>query len=401
MPVLLPARRRGDRGKGLNAPPIRLRQDRDPIRLFSRSTIAEVYREQGYVCTNPRCEFTDVPLEAHHIIAHALGGRTIRQNLLMLCRSCHSAVHRGVIPLEVLVAWRQRTKNREPMTDPDEIIARARSVPVTDCGGAHERLVTLNRILLQANALSSSAARKAAFAQVLLAKAAVLNDTARDFVGTIPRSVVTRSWRYRRLLPLGAAAARFADEIGDHATLIRGLHYRAVAYTTLGQLENSLKVLRSASQRCASYPAGREATFHPLSTPGRIMQELGVTRARLGGSRTQARKEFDRGACWSIGGGEEEANGTHVRRVKLEMGLGNLHGAEHQLDLIWHMLPLETLDSRLSLYALRAELLLASGAWGDAAKWVQVGLAEAVGTGRHRQEFQLRTLEYRCELQGA
>jgi hypothetical protein len=390
------ARKRGDRGKGLLAPPQRLRTERDPVRLFRPSTLAEIYSLQGYRCTNPLCEFRDLPLQAHHIIAHALGGRSIASNALILCRDCHAAVHRGAIPFETILAWKRHMRDGDALTapDPDEIISRVQAVPVTDCGDAHQRLVVLNHLLVLINGIPSVSARRMAFAQVMLAKAAVLNDTSQDYVGSIDSSLVARLWRYRRLLPLGGAAAWFADEVGDRAASIRGLHYKAVGYTTLGNLARSLAILRGASARCARWSTGvGVAVYHPLSTPGRIVQELAITRVRLGGSSVKARAEFERGASDRT---PEDELGIELRRVKFETAVGRGDKAEHHLDLLWDLLPSTDSGVRLSLYRLRAEILIRTGRISEALHWVQMGLTEAIHASKPRMEFEFRLLNLRC-----
>ncbi|HEY7769103.1 HNH endonuclease signature motif containing protein [Longimicrobium sp.] len=395
------ARKRGDRGKGLIAPPRRFRTQRDPLRLFPPATLAETYALQGYRCTNPLCEFRDLPLQAHHIIAHALGGRSIASNALILCRDCHAAVHRGVIPFETILAWKRHVRDGDAFTprDADEIVSQVQAVPVTDCGNAHQHLVALNRLLVMINGISSVAARRTAFAQVMLAKAAVLNDTSQDHVGSLDASLLARSWRYRRLLSLGGAAARFADEAGDRAAGLRGRHYRAVGYTTIGNFARSLETLRGASSCCARWSTGSGAAiYHPLSTPGRILQELAITRVRAGGSSATARAEFERGASEGAAGDEL---GTELRRVKFETAVGRGNAAEHHLDVLWDTLPSSEPDMQLSLYRLRAEILIRAGCIREALHWVQTGLAGAVHARRPRMEFEFRLLDRRCHAPDA
>lgn len=51
-------------------------------------------RRERYCCAVPGCQ-GHIWLEAHHLVAYALGGLTVPSNLLMLCGSCHRLVHRG------------------------------------------------------------------------------------------------------------------------------------------------------------------------------------------------------------------------------------------------------------------------------------------------------------------
>lgn len=55
-------------------------------------------RRERYCCAVPGCQ-NHIWLEAHHLVAYALGGLTVPSNLLMLCSSCHRLVHRGKLKI--------------------------------------------------------------------------------------------------------------------------------------------------------------------------------------------------------------------------------------------------------------------------------------------------------------
>lgn len=55
-------------------------------------------RRERYCCAVPGCQ-GHIWLEAHHLVAYALGGLTVPSNLLMLCSGCHRLLHRGKLKI--------------------------------------------------------------------------------------------------------------------------------------------------------------------------------------------------------------------------------------------------------------------------------------------------------------
>jgi hypothetical protein len=132
--------------------------------------------------------------------------------MLFSCATCHEVVHRGAVPLAVQLEWQSGLAALTPTPNkPEELLEVIRAVPVSSSGTGHERLMELNRYLCAAHEPMSLAARNAVIADVMLAKAAVLNDAYQD-VG--PVSFVRRAMqdRYRRVLTTavtGRALPRF------------------------------------------------------------------------------------------------------------------------------------------------------------------------------------------------
>lgn len=56
----------------------------------------ELERRDGYACRTPNCP-NRLWLHAHHIVFFYRGGATVPSNLVVLCPSCHRALHRGFI----------------------------------------------------------------------------------------------------------------------------------------------------------------------------------------------------------------------------------------------------------------------------------------------------------------
>ncbi|HTN25580.1 MAG TPA: DUF6531 domain-containing protein [Solirubrobacteraceae bacterium] len=68
---------------------------RDPKRLFTRPEVEEGLREQGghcVICNDPIDDAGDA--RGHHVKRHADGGRTVEDNLAVLCPECHVNIHR-------------------------------------------------------------------------------------------------------------------------------------------------------------------------------------------------------------------------------------------------------------------------------------------------------------------
>ena len=69
-------------------------QDRD--RRVPKSLRRKVYARDGHRC---RCCGSRHSLHMHHIVAWSCGGQTCKQNLITVCRWCHSLIHAGLIKI--------------------------------------------------------------------------------------------------------------------------------------------------------------------------------------------------------------------------------------------------------------------------------------------------------------
>lgn len=58
----------------------------------------DLLRRQGYRCATPGCPHT-LWLQVHHVHYWYQGGRTVPQNLVILCSSCHKLIHEGHLVL--------------------------------------------------------------------------------------------------------------------------------------------------------------------------------------------------------------------------------------------------------------------------------------------------------------
>ena len=58
----------------------------------------QLIRRERFCCSTPGCQ-NHIWLEAHHIVAYAVGGLTVPGNLLMLCSACHKLVHQGKLKI--------------------------------------------------------------------------------------------------------------------------------------------------------------------------------------------------------------------------------------------------------------------------------------------------------------
>ena len=356
------AKVKGDRAQGLLAPPYRLMHSRDPIRRFSRFALEQAFEAHGYSCFNPFCEFADVPLHAHHIYAHALGGKSVINNAIVLCRYCHDLVHRGVIPLSIIISWKQNIIDEpEPLfSDSEELLLAVRLVPISTVLSPHERLIKLNRYLVQANLLKSLIARNFISAQIMLAKSAVLNDSYRDIAEDIESASRSMKTRYKRMLPFTASASYLGSEVKSPAVTVRALHYRSIVYDTVGNLYRALESLRQAWNICERVsPQGKPDQFHELSTPARILRSMGLIRARLGGRKTQSNREYNLGLSLAEKYGElEDWHEAKLRHIQLNIVLGELTDAERELSSLWDEVLSLDANSQLIAHRLRIEMLL-------------------------------------------
>ncbi len=64
-----------------------------------------------YRCENPRCNYTQF-LDVHHIVSEVEGGTNRLDNLIVLCPTCHAAVHSEEISEEQLHSWIQDRAER-------------------------------------------------------------------------------------------------------------------------------------------------------------------------------------------------------------------------------------------------------------------------------------------------
>lgn len=395
--MLKRANKRGDRSRGLFAPPKRLSKYRDPIRCFTGQTLASLFKPRGYACFNPYCDFRELPLQAHHIFAHALGGRSVPNNAIILCSSCHAIVHRGVIPLEILLEWKKGDlKDTENfISNADELWSLVRSVPLSETLGGHDRLVELNKYLLHVNNIKDLNTRNFIFGEIMLAKAAVLNDSYRDVGSNINSATEAMKVRHKRILPFGSAAKYFGNKISSPAITARALHYRSIAYETSGSMSKCLQMLREAWRVCERFsPDGNPKQFHELSTPSRILRATALARAKLGGSRSQAQKEYERGLHLLEKFGESAAwDEARMRHVQLELLLGNYNEAEAKLDRLWDEILELDHNSRLIAQRLQIELLINKKERGALVKpLIDAALQEAATYRLYRQEHHIYRL---------
>lgn len=62
---------------------------------FSRELKEQAIAERGNKCE--RCGKTGVPLFAHHILPQSMGGANVKENLYLVCHTCHQEVDRAAI----------------------------------------------------------------------------------------------------------------------------------------------------------------------------------------------------------------------------------------------------------------------------------------------------------------
>ncbi|MBT9586943.1 HNH endonuclease, partial [bacterium] len=60
---------------------------------------AELLRRDGYRCKTPGCPH-HLFLEAHHITFFSDEGKTVPENLVILCAACHKNIHEGRMQIE-------------------------------------------------------------------------------------------------------------------------------------------------------------------------------------------------------------------------------------------------------------------------------------------------------------
>ena len=60
--------------------------------MLDRSLAVKVFIRDGFKCRH--CGFRQT-LDPHHIIFKSHGGKDTTENLITLCRSCHSGIHAG------------------------------------------------------------------------------------------------------------------------------------------------------------------------------------------------------------------------------------------------------------------------------------------------------------------
>lgn len=67
-------------------------------RLLTESQKEEIRRRENHCCATPGCEHR-LYLEAHHVIWWFEGGKTVRDNIILLCSACHDLIHKGYLIL--------------------------------------------------------------------------------------------------------------------------------------------------------------------------------------------------------------------------------------------------------------------------------------------------------------
>jgi hypothetical protein len=385
--------------KGLFAPPPRLTGMKDPRRRFRSATLAEIFAQFGQECVNPWCDSKSFPLNGHHIYAHCFGGRSVIENALVLCTRCHRLVHSGTIPLCVQIAWRtgQHVESLvEELLFNDELIAAIQSVPVSITETPHQRLLALNSYLVQAcDPRQSEAARLYAFAEIMLAKAAVLNDAYPErHPASDPDSSAMKS-RYAGILPFGSCALKHARAANHPAAMIRALHYRSIAYDTMSRPREAIKALCQAWTLCEELMNRGRREFHALSQPGRILRSRALIRVRMNGDDGKASSEFNQGLSLADAGNLSDYNEAQLREVQFCLLTSQVKKAEKKLADVWLRITDLDANSRLLAYRMAAELDFAHGEAQHLPPLIDAGIQEAVTYRAFKQEYHFRNLALR------
>jgi len=66
---------------------------RDGRNRFPKSMKKKALRKSGMACTVCACPLTMAQAEPHHILPVSQGGKTLVENLQIVCRSCHVKIH--------------------------------------------------------------------------------------------------------------------------------------------------------------------------------------------------------------------------------------------------------------------------------------------------------------------
>ena len=64
------------------------------LHKFSKGTKKKALKKAGYACSRCGVALTMISAEPHHIIPVSEGGLTTPENLQILCRACHVALHK-------------------------------------------------------------------------------------------------------------------------------------------------------------------------------------------------------------------------------------------------------------------------------------------------------------------
>jgi len=380
-----------NKARGLIAPPARYGGMRDPRRLFTPFVIGRLLERQGNRCANPKCRNPVTTLQAHHLYAHCLGGPTVENNGIVLCRACHAMVHRGLVPLLLLVAWRTHAAMPIGYASDDETMATVRAAPVTLGLRTGARMATLNNCLVAAHQAISETAKHAILGQAMLAKAAVLADVEDSVSAPLHARLGARSHRLGNALPFTSAAIAAGRSISDHSVVVRALHYRAIAAEACGSPAQALRVLIRARDSCR-YVDGtlRPHGYHELSTPSRILRACGLARARCNGSPTLARMEYEEGFRLAERlGSEFDYNEARVRVVQLYDAIGDTCSRDDALtDLIQTTNQFDP-DTALLIGRLWVEHLIRYRKLDEAQRVLEEQLALAAERGHHAHQLRL------------
>ena len=65
------------------------------------NTKAMVLNRDNYTCQHCKGKHKDSHLEVHHIVYRSQGGGDDPENLITLCHTCHTGVHKGIIKLRI------------------------------------------------------------------------------------------------------------------------------------------------------------------------------------------------------------------------------------------------------------------------------------------------------------
>ena len=95
-----------------------------------------VRRRDGGRCRVPGCRSARA-LELHHIIHREHGGHHGASNLILLCSSCHTAHHDGVLRISGTADQLEVSRPEPAPTKLDQAVARARSAHVGACETGH------------------------------------------------------------------------------------------------------------------------------------------------------------------------------------------------------------------------------------------------------------------------
>jgi hypothetical protein len=256
-----------------------------------------------------------------------------------------------------------------------------------------DKFCRLNECLIEANFLDKAVDRYYVFANVLLAKAAILADHTPTLRQSPSATVASMHARRRWASFLAARAAKYAKIIHSHDLVLRSLHAYAVGYNARGNAKKATQSFFAMLQYAEAHAPLEISQDIQSAILARNLRERAVCLAKANSNSNSAAHLVTQSMeIVEAEGTPHEIDDTHIRCCEVFTYLNQQHEATKHLDFLQSALPRMNPNLKAMTMKVSARFFMTFRELNKAEESLATGVLLASQHSLFHQQYMLRRL---------